>query len=358
MNLKLSREIRTEIDDFCKRFSIDQDLDPELQEELRGHIEDAIFQERSSDKSLSEQEAFAQALRKFGDTQTVQESLEVVHNILVPISPLRRLVAITSTTIALNILLSFSMSITTVLPFLVNETYGKQLAYVHAISIPFVLFALTLFQLGLLRRWNARGESSQCHWFQRYDFLTLLVILLVLLTIKLFIPTPHEAFSSWEFESSTHARLISVLVIAGALLIQATTWIWWTTGNIFRKRIGILASLAWLFISILPWHALHLIDLRAYAYSPDEAMPQDYPQFVLWDQIFTSANGESSIAHTGVLRFNPTSENKPWESTIRQYLPESREPYIPILAFALCGYALHKIIRDRSKTSKPPPRVA
>lgn len=91
MTHSISPRIQEEIYFLCSQISITNSLDPEVAEELKGHMEDKLLAYMDGEEQLTEQDAFILVREHFGDPMVIEGLLQEVHGLAVNTSP--RLVA-------------------------------------------------------------------------------------------------------------------------------------------------------------------------------------------------------------------------------------------------------------------------
>lgn len=79
MDNPLTPETQQRICALCGEIAVAHDIDPELREELRGHVEDKILGYLSGEEAVSEADALMLAREHFGDRAQLKAMLSEVH---------------------------------------------------------------------------------------------------------------------------------------------------------------------------------------------------------------------------------------------------------------------------------------
>jgi hypothetical protein len=87
----LSPEVKQRIQAMCKQISVAHDLDPEIQKELFGHMEDKLLAYLSGDETVTEADALILVREHFGNPTTLKSMLQEVHSCEYQISLFRRI---------------------------------------------------------------------------------------------------------------------------------------------------------------------------------------------------------------------------------------------------------------------------
>ena len=86
---KTQDQVRT----LCRKISVAHDLDPEIQDELYGHMEDKLLAYLNGEEPVTEDDAFILVREHFGDPAVLKGLLQDVHAHEVHVNLARRLAA-------------------------------------------------------------------------------------------------------------------------------------------------------------------------------------------------------------------------------------------------------------------------
>jgi hypothetical protein len=93
MNIRMTQKTAAQARELARQLSVSHDLDPEIQEELYGHIEDKLLAYMNGDEALTEDDALILVREHFGDTKLVTGMLGAVHGASAPPHLGRRILA-------------------------------------------------------------------------------------------------------------------------------------------------------------------------------------------------------------------------------------------------------------------------
>jgi hypothetical protein len=85
--------VRERMRALCQKITVAYDLDPEIQEELFGHMEDRLLGYMSGEDKLTEEDAYILVREHFGDPAALKGLLHEVHDASVRTTLARRLTA-------------------------------------------------------------------------------------------------------------------------------------------------------------------------------------------------------------------------------------------------------------------------
>ena len=194
---ELSESTRQRIAEYCRKISVAHNLDPEIQRELAGHMEDKILGYLSGEEKLTESDAFVIARERFGDPALLKQMLGGVHAGAAAVSLARRLLAI----VLLSKVIGFA-SMVILFP----------LKLFSPITIPgglplFFLFGwLNLWvTFQILKRWRRMLTSGFSTWFLRWP--VSVMVMLVLFFVALI---PFSIVFSPVFNGRGHPAWITI----------------------------------------------------------------------------------------------------------------------------------------------------
>jgi hypothetical protein len=175
MDNSLNDLTQEKVSKLARHITVAQDLDPEIQEELYGHIEDKLLAYRDGDEPVSEEDAFILAREHFGNAETVKGMFQDVHREAVEGSLLRRLLVAAITTLVCVQGVAWLAHVADVLFWGENSRpqsspYVLMLVSAAAYLVPWLCFV----------RWKRRMEVGKQVWFNRRSTLSLTFVFLVL----------------------------------------------------------------------------------------------------------------------------------------------------------------------------------
>ena len=171
----LNAETQEQMQVLCRKISVAHDLDPEIQEELYGHMEDKLLAYLNGEELVTEDDAFILVREHFGDPAVLKGLLQDVHAYEVHVSLARRLAAAAIVTTATMVSSLFLMR----LVFLLwEDTRGMDsfqacfaVAGAANVVVPWLLLWL----------WQRRLDAGHKPWFLRWRPLLLVSILIILI---------------------------------------------------------------------------------------------------------------------------------------------------------------------------------
>ena len=94
MNTPLNDDTQQKARELARQITVAHDLDPEIQEELYGHIEDKLLAYKSGEERISDEDAFILVREHFGDAKVIRGLLQEVHAGAVQATLVRRVLAL------------------------------------------------------------------------------------------------------------------------------------------------------------------------------------------------------------------------------------------------------------------------
>lgn len=295
MSDSVSNQTRAQIDALCKQIAVAHDLNPEIQGELAGHMEDKLLGYLNGQEPLTEDDAFILVREHFGDPAEIKAQLQNVHSVAANFSLVRRLCAVSAVHMAL--LNATGLAYVVIWISAAWIYYSNPPSRLEANLIPFLMFivfaAATYAYWWILKNWQRRIRNGELLWFQRWNGLQIAVALFALASLQLVIPVlsnANDSIAIGPFGTSLVIQLPGALAAYGCLIVQACLWFWWSDTTPRHPRTLTITGLVWLSLMTFPWSALHIVKLSVYSYRPAHTTPDISGKFVLWH----AHNGESS----------------------------------------------------------------
>jgi len=222
MSVNISQETQDKIGALCKKISVAHNLDEEIQEELRCHIEDRLTGYLSGNEQLSEDDAFILVEKHFGDPATVKALYQNVEAMAAHASFARRVGAALVSSIVIIYTASYVLQIILSLLFtwsLKGNTLPESSLLLSGIPkiIPDI-FSLMLFT-AILVHWLKNMECGGKLWFLRIKSLKFFGIILgSLCAMYLIIITTYKLQAVSNQLTHTSGFL--------AIIAHSLIWIW------------------------------------------------------------------------------------------------------------------------------------
>ncbi len=164
MNTPLNDDTQQEARDLARKITVAHDLDPEIQEELYGHIEDKLLAYKSGEERVSDEDAFILVREHFGDVKVLKNMFQDTHVVAVQETMLRRLLVAVITTLACVQLAAWPAYVADVFVHWPNtmpySSYYFRIAVTGvALLTPWLLFV----------RWKRRMELGERVWFSGWS---------------------------------------------------------------------------------------------------------------------------------------------------------------------------------------------
>ena len=218
---RLNSKTTAAIETLCKKISVAYELDAEIQEELRGHVEDKLLGYLDGEETLSEDDAFILVREHFGDPAKVKSLLREVHTYESHASVARYIAAALIVTTAMGIIGHYAT------------------AAIHAVwPVPNVTFTVTrpvfavlalLVSWTLLRHWERRLHAGATPWFLTWrpmQFAASIALLTALSLNAYTLPILVLLNGALLEIPSSSINLYSYMLIAVQVL-HCMLWLWW-----------------------------------------------------------------------------------------------------------------------------------
>lgn len=249
MEHELSEQTRRRIADHCRRIAVAQSLDPEIQRELAGHMEDKILGYLSGEERLSEEDAFVIARERFGDPALIKELLGDVHAGPAAASLGRRALALA---LMMNLYTLLAFGLHTAILFVFNSFNPppRLQAAMHGYLHPFLMIAISgAFYWALYRKlkwWKAELAEGQRPWALRWPAWAIAWALLATFCLR----PPVKMLKDFERLELTGmypsiepwVYLVMVACLCALIVGMAILWLWWCDSAPRRPRAALQAS--------------------------------------------------------------------------------------------------------------------
>ncbi|HDY88829.1 MAG TPA: hypothetical protein ENH82_12050 [bacterium] len=319
MSEKLSPETHDNIEHLCKQISVAHNLDDEIREELRTHMEDKILCYLDGDEKLTGDDAFILVREHFGDPAVVKALYQDVEAVASQVSLFRRIGAIMAASISVGIFYSVLLIILKIIDNLLKagSTFGERstAVYVSRFFIFVFIGCLSIFSMIVLRRilltWRKRIDTGCQPWFLTVKPLTFIFIIGVLLLINTLLPfinynnvlqlartpvffsgAPDVYTRTYPVDYdpvtlSTSSGHNILLVLAGPfyLFFFSYLWLWWCDSPPRRYRSLLIGAVAWLvYFSCI--HILQPSNILNWDYTTQQFISQIRWEFFMNDQYY------------------------------------------------------------------------
>jgi hypothetical protein len=289
MDDSLSREGKKEIQALCDEIAVAHDLDEELREELRGHIEDKVLGYLSGDEVVSEADAVILAREHFGDRVLLRSLLSEIHGFEAAASTYRRIAAAAVATLGI-------VYVTSVAEAACAWALGGPITRALSPDKPVTWGFLPQFVAGLvalvflwriLARMKSRLERVPSPWFVRWSALKLIGLVVIVLAVG---PIGRLAATLlWHGSSVQYAPPTGnfwLAYVAGTARPAVSAfgvlvlWLWWCDAPPRRGIALVRAALCW---AALSW--IEMLLLNQFGVLPRELLAHEPPRTVVLMQL-------------------------------------------------------------------------
>jgi hypothetical protein len=251
---------------LCRKISVAHDLDPEIQTELYGHMEDKLLAYLSGEEQVTEEDAFILVREHFGDPAVLKGLLQDVHVREVHVSLARRLAAAAAATLGalftVRVLVRLVVAFCGVLIGLKGAAPAREIISSSGLptgpgvwrSYPlgflvsaFGGFGTLLLMCLVLIRWRLALEAGKRPWFLRWHPRAIALGLISALLIMKILPTVIA--DDLSFRGPIWVDRLR-LVYAPPVL-TCLVWLWWCDRPPMRVRTFAYVLCAWIALSQL-----------------------------------------------------------------------------------------------------------
>lgn len=250
MNQPISPETQSRIRALCESIAQRDQLGEDVQDELRGHIEDKLMGYLHGEEPVSEADAFLLAREHFGEASTVKALLHTAHARPVFVGLGRRIGIVLLLTLAAHVLVRcvlFAMVLFQVPLYTGYQGFALLMSSVKAIGIP-------LFMYAMLRSTRRRPSDGLMRWLatgnRRMMMLSAMFVLLLWFSLPgaQFAPATLSLYP--RAVQMLFAIVMAVLAVSGPIA-TCLVWIWWCD-QAPRTRLNVVAAgLSWALFSTL-----------------------------------------------------------------------------------------------------------
>lgn len=229
MNTPLNDDIQQKARDLARKITVAHDLDPEIQEELYGHIEDKLLGYMSGEEQVSEADAFILVREHFGDAKALRGLLQEVHAGAAHASENRLLLVLIILTLALGPVVIGVKGAATGLAVLLFGLDGRLAQAMNSLSFGY-LFAVAglLGYLFCLLNWKRSLRSGGTPWFYRQSMTQLSLWALFFAALHCVMPGVVVSQSSAGIPgATTWVVLINRVMLGVSIVGLCAIWFWW-----------------------------------------------------------------------------------------------------------------------------------
>lgn len=251
--------VRERMRALCQKITVAYDLDPEIQEELYGHMEDRLLGYMSGEDKLTEEDAYILVREHFGDPAALKGLLHEVHDASVRTTLARRLTAALVATVAVTALVSLATNAAVLGWGLwaaqngAADTIWPVRFWSGAVSA----FVATGMLWYVLARWQRQLAQGRKPWFVRWPGHWMWMASGAALVPHQVIPFVHVLVEPTSPPlPGMNPGIVAAFVLAtnAVLLAQPCAWLWWSDRPP-RARQG-LAWTAFAWVSLLCYQHL------------------------------------------------------------------------------------------------------
>jgi hypothetical protein len=260
----LSTKMQERMRALCHKISVAHALDPEIQEELYGHMEDKLLAYLKGEEPLTEEDAFVLVREHFGDPAVLKGLLQDVHAHAVHVTLARRIAAAFVVSTALLILWTLWLSLVQgVLVLFAAEdgSFGVPQGVLPVASV-FAFFGAALLVWTVLRHWQRQLDADHRPWFLRWRPGSIVLLLAALFLLQKVVPGTSVT-GLMTTEPGPAGRLVSGLfLVLGAIsyVLQCLAWLWWCDRPPRQVRALVYGFFAWLLTCVL-WTVIPPLQL-------------------------------------------------------------------------------------------------
>lgn len=261
LNSNTQERMRT----LCRKISVAHDLDPEIQEELYGHMEDKLHAYLTGEEPLTEEDAFILVREHFGDPAVLKGLLQDVHAHAVHVTLARRIAAAAIATtglLAAANLLRLPIGLLVVIRAAKTGSAINFIGGAHIYSVSLGAGAAILLCV-ILYRWHRKLDRNERPWFLRWRPISIAAVIVLLLVLGRLIPGVLPEYDVFTGEAGPISKyILAWLVLAKVLshlivpVVTALAWLWWCDRPPRTSFALLYGFLAWLIFNPLlasPW---------------------------------------------------------------------------------------------------------
>jgi len=270
---ELDPETRELLQGLCRQITVAHELDPEIQEELYGHMEDKLLAYLSGEERLSEADALVLVREHFGDAGVLKELFQDAHASAVRMTLARRVLVagFTFTTwMFIATVIDRVLQVALLSDRLQNFDPGSSshpTRWYNAYATLLLYCGATAALWIVLEMWRRRAEEYRPTWFAHRGLAFVAGALLLVFTFWLLTPIVSFPPSELAVKAARDASPPGQVHIPGSLVflnnggplnvaLQCALWLWWCCrpNRNVRTLLWALASwCGWLLLVELVW---------------------------------------------------------------------------------------------------------
>ncbi len=248
MNTPLNDDTQQKARELARKITVAHDLDPEIQEELYGHIEDKLLAYKSGEERVSDEDAFILVREHFGDAKVIRGLMQEVHADAARYDLVRAFIWIEITMFAAKALAKGAGAILSVV-FWLGLPPGKRTEFMSMFTLPIPWLQLVGVFL-LLVWWRRNGASP---WFLRWPLWRMGLALPVLLLLVWAVPFVGFAAKSGAMFENAEGRDLEFIVLSAMFsadrwvfpFFLCAIWLWWAGCMTQAWKYGLVVCALW-----------------------------------------------------------------------------------------------------------------
>ncbi|MBX3177946.1 MAG: hypothetical protein KF886_11330 [Candidatus Hydrogenedentes bacterium] len=254
--------------ELARQITVAHDLDPEIQEELYGHIEDKMLAYKSGEERVSDEDAFILVREHFGDAKVIRGLLREVHAGAVTLSLGRRIGAACIITLAVAWLCRLlALPCQGIARALVGD--GEFSSANGALAFMLYYAPLPIFPLGValvFLYWRKREDAGNSLWFHRWRVRTFFQTGALLMTATHITPAfeqlPFHALAD-ELAEIELGEAHTIVVTWVLFCWLCVSWLWWCDVSLRRPGGALYCLAGWMGMMMLVRHVPLQVALYA-----------------------------------------------------------------------------------------------
>ncbi|MFC1528470.1 hypothetical protein ACFL5B_01025 [Candidatus Latescibacterota bacterium] len=292
MSEKMSPETQEKINDLCGQISVAHNLDEEIHEELRCHMEDKLLGYLSGDEKLTAEDAFILVREHFGDPEIIKRIYHNVETLTIYNILARKIGAAFVATLGVGIVISIfnllSQLFFTHSKFIFKGNYQEAFA---TFTFYTCILLSPLFLLRILINWRKKLKDGQNIWFFTISPIKYVFTIVILLIIHTFLPfinyhnilqlklpyTLNTVNLSWILLSGkiTEFSFITIIFML-YFAFYSFVWLWWCDTSPHRLKSLMIGTVAWLL------YFSHILNLQPFTFILHDSQTKDIIVHAKW----------------------------------------------------------------------------
>jgi len=236
--------------ELARQITVAHDLDPEIQEELYGHIEDKLLAYMSGDEPVTQEDALILAREHFGNMKALRNLLHDVHVEAVHVGVGRKALAFIFAGGCIGVLGKTALSTLHLGVFFA----GHPLNFVTQQLLSLLLAVAMLGALfGVSSRWKRAASAGDVPWYTQWSIARLSTWALVLTMVSLAVPSVHTESGG---SAQPYFGIFFFVAFLGVLIAICAVWLSWVADAPRGTTSTFNAGVVWLALlmvaSLLP----------------------------------------------------------------------------------------------------------